>query len=114
MTRTEVIQMMETMKVSGEMVYTGLKTVSFKVGSKEATYLRTTIGSDLPLWLKWGDSTYVVNLSTYEAPLKRRLYYMYTRPDRLYKLQRLNKKDVAHIHYGQRDYERYIKSDYMN
>lgn len=111
MTRAEAINIMDTMRISGEMSYNNFKLVTFKVGTKEATYLITTTGADLPLWLKWGNYTYVVNLSTFKAPLKRSLYFMYNRPDRLYKLQYIG-KDVVRYHYGISDYERYINSDF--
>lgn len=111
MTRTEVVQIMDTIKVSGVMTYSRINLVVYKIGSKEAAFLRTTFGTDFPLWMAWGDTTYVVNLSAIKAPLKRRLYLMYNRPDRLYKIQRIG-KDVTKQHYGERDYDRFIKSDF--
>lgn len=111
MTRTEVVQIMDTIKVSGVMTYSRINLVVYKIGSKEAAFLRTTFGTDFPLWMAWGDTTYVVNLSAIKAPLKRRLYLMYNRPDRLYKIQRIG-KDVTKHHYGERDYDRFIKSDF--
>ena len=111
MTRTEVLQIMDTMRVSGVMVYSNAKLTVYRVGTKEAAFLRTSFGTDFPLWMAWGDTAYVVNLSAIKAPLKRRLYLMYNRPDRLYKIQRIG-KDVTKQHYGERDYDRFIKSDY--